>query len=255
MTKSGARLAASAERNEPEDLMQDSQDKTRPATSERLAVVLRRATAETHQAVERLPLMTRLTSPTVTREDYLDYLNALADVYAALEDSLLDALDEEIRNDLGVRRKLPAILEDLTEQGQPRVPRASPQLAPSGAAGALGGLYVLEGATLGGRVIAKHLRRCLGPALGPAGFLDFHGEQSSAVWKRFASILDSVPAHARMDPAEVVSGACATFDVVHRMLDDAGARIAPAQTGAARVEPRGSRSKRFATSVPAIHED
>jgi heme oxygenase (biliverdin-IX-beta and delta-forming) len=235
--------------------MQDSQDKTRPATSERLAVVLRRATAETHQAVERLPLMTRLTSPTVTREDYLEYLQALADVYAALEVSLLDALDEETRNDLGVRRKLPSILEDLAEQGRPRVPRASVQIVPTGSSAALGGLYVLEGATLGGRVIAKHLRRCLGPALGSAGFLDFHGEHSSAAWKRFASILDSLPAHGRMDPAEVVSGACTTFSVVHRMLEGAGGQMAPVQVGPCGAGPRGSGSRRLADFVPPTPED
>ena len=235
--------------------MHDIHDATRPATSARLAIHLRHATAKTHQAVERLPLMARLTSPSVTREDYLDYLHALAEVYAALEGSLLDVLDEEIRNDLGVRPKLPAILDDLAEQGQPHIPRTSTQLAPAGSGAALGGLYVLEGATLGGRVIAKHLRRCLGPALGSAGFLDFHGEHSSAAWKRFASILDSLPAHGRMDPAEVVSGACTTFAVVHRMLEGGGTGCAPAQAGHERVRPRGSAGRRLADLVAANPED
>jgi heme oxygenase len=235
--------------------MQDSPDKTGPATSARLAVVLRRATAETHQAVERLPLMTRLTSPTVAREDYLDYLHALAEVYAALEGRLLDALDEEIRNDLGIRPKLPAILADLAEQDQPHVPHASAQVPPSDAAAALGGLYVLEGATLGGRVIAKHLRRCLGPALGSATFLDFHGEHSSAAWKRFASILDSLPAHGRMDPAQVISGARATFTVVHRMLEGADARSAPARVDPDPVGLRCPGQRHPRDSVPRIPED
>ncbi|WP_296696437.1 biliverdin-producing heme oxygenase [Thiocapsa sp. UBA6158] len=235
--------------------MHDIHDATRPATSARLAIHLRHATAKTHQAVERLPLMARLTSPSVTREDYLDYLHALAEVYAALEGSLLDVLDEEIRNDLGVRPKLPAILDDLAEQGQPHIPRTSTQLAPAGSGAALGGLYVLEGATLGGRVIAKHLRRCLGPALGSAGFLDFHGEHSSAAWKRFAGILDSLSAHGRIDPAEVVSGAHTTFALVHRMLEDADARSAPAQAGPEHIEPPGSGARRLATSVAALQED
>ncbi|WP_296808136.1 biliverdin-producing heme oxygenase [Thiocapsa sp.] len=235
--------------------MHEIHDTTQPATSARLAILLRRATAETHEAVERLPLMTRLTSPTVTREDYLDYLQALAEVYAALEGSLLDALDEEIRNDLGVRPKLPAILEDLAEQGQPHIPRTSTQLAPAGSGAALGGLYVLEGATLGGRVIAKHLRRCLGQALGSTGFLDFHGEQSSAAWKRFASVLDSLPAHGRMDPAEVVSGARATFMAVHRMLESAGARNAPAPADRDPVGTQCPARRHLADAVPTIPED
>jgi heme oxygenase len=235
--------------------MHDIHHTIRPAASARLAILLRHATAETHQAVERLPLMAKLTSPSVTREDYLDYLYALADVYDALEGSLLGALDEEIRNDLGVRPKLPAILEDLAEQGRPHIPRTSTQLAPAGSGSALGGLYVLEGATLGGRVIAKHLRRCLGQALGSAGFLDFHGEHSSAAWKRFASILDSLPAHGRIDPGEVISGACTTFAVVHRMLEGPEPRIAPSQIGTEPVGARGSEGRRLAASVAAIHED
>jgi heme oxygenase len=235
--------------------MHDIHDTTRPATSARLAVLLRHATAELHQAVERLPLMARLTSPSVTREDYLDFLHALADVYAALEGSLLDALDEEIRNDLGVRPKLPVILDDLAELGQAHVPRASTQIARPGAAAALGGLYVLEGATLGGRVIAKHLRRCLGPALGSAGFLDFHGEQASAAWKRFASILDSLPAHGRMDPAGAVSGACETFALVYRLLECAGTERASAQTVSAGAGARGSGVGHLANAVPPVPED
>jgi heme oxygenase len=235
--------------------MHDLHDTTLPETSARLAVVLRRATAETHHAVERLPLMARLTSPTVTRDDYLDYLHALAEVYAALEGSLLAALDEEIRNDLGVKPKLPAILYDLVEQGQLHVPRASTQVAAAGSGAALGGLYVLEGATLGGRVIAKHLRRCLGPALGSAGFLDFHGEQASAAWKRFASILDSLPAHGRMDPAGAVSGACETFALVYRLLECAGTERASAQTVSAGAGARGSGVGHLANAVPPVPED
>ncbi len=235
--------------------MHDIHNTIRPAASARLAVLLRHATAETHQAVERLPLMARLTSPSVTREDYLDYLYALADVYDAVEGSLLDALDEEIRNDLGVRPKLPAILEDLAEQGRQHVPRASPPIAPTGSGAALGGLYVLEGATLGGRVIAKHLRRCLGPVLGSAGFLDFHGEHSSAAWKRFASILDSLPAHGRMDPGEVVSGACTTFAVVHRMLEGPGAGSTSVRGDPEHAEPHGPERGHPTNSVPAIRED
>lgn len=235
--------------------MHDIHDTTRPATSARLAVLLRHATAEMHRAVERLPLMAGLTSPSVTREDYLDFLHALADIYAALEGSLLDALDEEIRNDLGVRPKLPVILDDLADLGQAHVPCASTQIAPPGAAAALGGLYVLEGATLGGRVIAKHLRRCLGPALGSTGFLDFHGEHSSAAWKRFASILDSLPEHGRMDPAEVVSGACETFALVHRLLEGAATERASAQTVPEGAGRRGAGVGHLANTVPPIPED
>jgi heme oxygenase len=201
--------------------MQDLSETTPTVETTRLAVVLRRETADLHRAVECLPIMTRLTSEAVTREDYLDYLRALAGVYATVEASLFAALDEGLRDALGVREKLPAILDDLTEQGHPHVPSSSPEQAPTGPGAAVGGIYVLEGATLGGRVIAKHLRRCLGADLGPAAFLDFHGEHASAAWKRFAGILDGLPAEGSVDSAEVVAGARSTFALIHRLLADA----------------------------------
>jgi heme oxygenase (biliverdin-IX-beta and delta-forming) len=201
--------------------MQDLHTSTPTATPARLAVLLRHATADLHRAVESLPVMTRLTSATVTHDDYLDYLRALADVYATLEPNLFGALDEGLQNDLGVRRKLPAILDDLRKQGHPHRPSSANEPSPTGAGTAVGGIYVLEGATLGGRVIAKHLRRCLGATLGPTAFLDFHGEQASAAWKRFAGILDELPANGRVDQSEVIAGARSTFALIHRILGDA----------------------------------
>lgn len=168
--------------------------------------------------------MARLTSTAVTHDDFLDYLRAMADVYATLEPGLFAALDEGLRNALGVRPKLPAILADLAERDFPHRPSVPTPAASIDLATAVGGLYVLEGATLGGRVIAKHLRRCLGPALGPSDFLDFHGEQASAAWKGFASSLDSLFADGRVDGAQVIAGARSTFELIQRLLGDANSR-------------------------------
>lgn len=162
--------------------------------------------------------MARLMSPQVAPRDYLDYLLAMAEVYATLETPLLDALGPERRQELGVCPRLPAILQDLAGQGADAL-----ALRPAGprsfaASAALGGIYVLEGSTLGGRVIAKHLRRCLGADLGPATFLDFHGERASQVWKGFTSGLDRLTAPGRLDPDEAVAGAVTAFGCVLETL-------------------------------------
>lgn len=183
-----------------------------------LAVVLRHATAELHAAVERLPLMARLTSTGVTRHDYLDYLMAMARVYGSLEAPCIDTLDERLRHDLGIRPKLPAILVDLMRYGQRQPPTRGDATRPLQADRALGGLYVLEGATLGGRVIARHLRRCLGKTLGSTTFLDFHGEQTSQAWKGFSGVLNRRSEAAELDSREVVLGAIETFCHIHHML-------------------------------------
>jgi heme oxygenase len=188
------------------------------APRRRLAVLLREETAAQHAAVERLPVMERLTSAGVTSADYLAYLSLLAEVYAALEPGLLDRVDADLRQAAGLRCKLPAILADLATHGRaaPTLTERIPQ--PASLASTVGGLYVLEGATLGGRVIAKHLRRCLGPALGPTSFLDFHGDEASMAWKRFIGVIEGLAEAGRVDAEEVLAGARGTFDSVHRIL-------------------------------------
>jgi heme oxygenase len=186
----------------------------------RLATRLREETARTHAAVERLPVMVRLTSADVTREDYLAYLALLAEVYGTLEPGLLACLDAELHQAAGLRCKLPAILDDLATHGRTPTCGALCVPPPSSLAAALGGLYVLEGATLGGRVILKHLRRHLGPALGSTVFLDFHGEQASVAWRRFTAVIDGLADAGRVDAEAVVAGAQATFASVYHILSN-----------------------------------
>ena len=209
--------------------MQDTEQPDLPsadASRANLAVALRLATAAAHAAIEQLPIMLRLTSPAVTRDDYRFYLRVLGVLYITLETALYNGLDAALRERLGVSPKLPALLRDLEEQermagqsvtGQASL-EASNDFAPRGASAIVGGFYVLEGATLGGRTIVRHLRRVLGDELGAARFLDFHGEQTSASWKQFASALDELCADGTLAPDEVIAGALATFNHVHHRL-------------------------------------
>ncbi len=83
---------------------------------------------------------------------------------------------------------------------------------------AIGGLYCLEGATLGGRVIARHLRRHLGDPLPAEAFLDFHGDSASAAWKRFGRALDELAATDLLTRKRVIDGACTVFRAVYNRL-------------------------------------
>lgn len=198
-----------------------------------LALALRQATAEAHAAVERLPIMVWLTSPAVTRDGYRQYLHALVGLYATLETAFYRDLDATLCAQLGVRPKLPALLRDLAEldlaEGRaddaPRPEKATlpDDAAPRDLSACVGGLYVLEGATLGGRTIARQLRRILGDQLGAARLLDFHGEQTATAWKRFSSALDALAATGTLRPEATIAGALETFGQVHANL----ARIAP----------------------------
>lgn len=199
---------------------------SRPRIEIDLAGALRRATAGVHAEIERLPLMSRLTSETATLDDYQRYLRAILTIHAPLEQVLYDGLDETVRDRLGVRPKLPALLADMEEQGltfnMPVLAVAPAPLLPDDLSARVGGLYVLEGATLGGRTIARHLRRLIGEPLGSTHFLDFHGRQTSAAWKGFTSGLNALAAQQALIPDRVIAGALAVFAYVHTRLELAG---------------------------------
>ena len=194
-----------------------------------LLASLRLATAAAHASVEEIPAMTRLTSSEVTLADYRAYLCAIADVYGTLEPALFGALRIGLPPalqsgpppDLGLRPKYPVLLRELHAHGLP-IPPASEGLPVADLSAALGGLYVLEGATLGGRVIARHLRRYLGDVIPEGGLLDFHGEATSAVWKAFGAALDALAANGLIDPDRTLAGALRAFERVYASL--AGSR-------------------------------
>lgn len=182
---------------------------------------LKEATAAQHRAVESLPAMASLTSNRVTRDDYRAYLSRIARVYASLEPPLIAALKTALaaHGVAGpeVRPKLPALLADCADEGL-AAPQPAPFELPASVSAAAGGLYVLEGATLGGRVIARHLRRHLPGGLPATHFLDFHGDAASAAWQAFSAGLDDLAARGLIAPEEAVDGACLVFGDVRRIL-------------------------------------
>jgi heme oxygenase len=122
------------------------------------------------------------------------------------------------------REKLWRLRDDLrafgsTEGSIDALPRCTwvPEIAtvPS----ALGCLYVTEGATLGGRIVARAVREHLG--LGPstgASFFEGYGAATAAMWRSF---LDHLNASAP-SPAEVLGAATETFVALERWLTTRG---------------------------------
>ena len=91
------------------------------------------------------------------------------------------------------RRKLPLLRADLASLGGPSadtlpVCDALPPLDTP--AQAMGCMYVLEGATLGGMVIGRHVQRTLGltPHSG-ARFFHGNGARTAEVWRAFRAVL------------------------------------------------------------------
>ena len=186
---------------------------------------LRHETRSLHDQLERHPRLAPLTTDALSREAYGELLERLLGFYEPLEARLAT---QEAPVALADRWKTPLLVRDLHALG--RSPAALPRCAAlpevCSAEHVLGCLYVLEGATLGGAVIRRHLARNLGvtPEAGGA-FYASYGANVGPMWKAFCAGVEAYevgrwrPAMRRQDRAPtdaraadaVVGAARATF--------------------------------------------
>lgn len=185
---------------------------------------LKAATRAEHEAIEAL---LDLMSPGFSLADYHRRLQRYYGFYAPVEALIAAAADwPHWRLDMRARTKTAwlvadlACLADQVEPGELRgaVSRALPlctALPPlDTAAAAFGCVYVLEGATLGGRVISRHLERVLGlNATRGARFFHGYGEQTGAMWKGFRAALSAFAGNPA-DEDEIVASAISTFEAL-----------------------------------------
>jgi heme oxygenase len=113
------------------------------------------------------------------------------------------------------RRKTPLLERDLLAIGETEMdtlPRCHDLPPLDAVPKALGCLYVLEGATLGGQVIVRRLRDLPGDAL-PSAFFTSYGQDVGAMWQAFREFLTGY-AEGRDEDDVIVQSACATFATI-----------------------------------------
>ena len=199
-------------------------DSDAPTTQGRMHK-LRGATRLAHARVEAsLPLM----APSLTTATYVRVLEAFHGFYAPLEPRLSRAAAEHgVAIALGDRGKVALLVADLTALGKSvaevdALPRCADLPRVTSASQAIGVLYVLEGATLGGRVILRHLGAALGlDAAGGAAFFSGYGDGTGAMWTRFSRHVDAASA---IDTDVAIGAAIETFETLTVWLDAALAR-------------------------------
>lgn len=156
--------------------------------------ILRSATWSSHQRLEkRLDVKTRFSSLFA----YRAHLERMWGFCAALEQRVSRQVLGDSLADYDSRRKLPLLARDLVSLGaapdaMPQLPRCEAIPACPDAASAFGCLYVLEGATLGGRTLLPLVQERLGLNAGHgAAFLASYGADVAAMWQRFGAALDA----------------------------------------------------------------
>lgn len=173
---------------------------------------LKNETKEAHQALEHF-LIPRIKGAG-TMADYISLLKVFYGYFHPVEHIIDTQGVAEILTDYNGRRKAELLLNDI----KAAVPHAETELREccdlptiATTAQALGAMYVLEGSTLGGTVIARMLQK--GPAAPADEMLSFfngYGADTQARWHAFTLVLNNY-ATAHNNEAEIIAAAQETF--------------------------------------------
>ncbi len=174
---------------------------------------LRAATAKAHQDLEHGLDMMRAAADPAGRRALVTRFHAL---HLGAERVLEPLLADYPGLEFEARRRSPWLAADLVDLGaDPGATRPCRIDPPASAAEALGMFYVLEGSTLGGKVIRKAMEDQGADMLG-LSFLTPYGEATGERWRAFMALLEAA------DPADVdaiVRGGLKGFEAARRCLD------------------------------------
>jgi heme oxygenase len=187
--------------------------------------ILKQSTRNLHAALETK--LRILLSDEISLDQYVAVQKKFYGFYRPIEMHLLSIRggdDPELQ--IQTRLKLPLLIGDLAalavnSDELARLPfcESLPRLATISEA--LGCLYVLEGSTLGGKIITRHLKKVL-PVDESQGcsFFNSYGDDVGRMWSTFLGIL-ARHCQRHEDSDVVVYSACQTFASLDRWLSDA----------------------------------
>jgi heme oxygenase (biliverdin-IX-beta and delta-forming) len=133
-------------------------------------------------------------SPSLDADRYTNILESFARLHLALEERLSQLKSFDFSNEyLYTRRKLPWIASDLAVCAlRPAAEREAPDFTwIKTEADLFGALYVIEGSTLGGQVVSRHLQTI--PAIASTRYFESYGSETGRNWQKFSALLSARP--------------------------------------------------------------
>lgn len=183
---------------------------------------LRTKTMPAHKQLESVPLSAAIVSPGITRDQYAQYLEQMYAVNADAEQNIYPLL-KNVVSDVNDRNKAHLIENDLKALGRNNsLPTDKPFTSKKSdmtEAFALGVMYVIEGSTLGGRVILKNIQ----PALqltedNGASYFAGYGTNTGPAWESFMNVLTNYP-DSEATEQEVIAGADFAFSAIYEYMN------------------------------------
>ena len=176
---------------------------------------LKESTRQQHDDVEgAVDVMSKLFS----LDDYKRMIAKFRSFYSAYEPTLPYVELKAAGFDYDERRKLPSLDADAKILGLEDIDTFNELPDVSSLSKAFGSIYVIEGSTLGGQVISRHLKEHLGltPENGGSFFASY-GPQVGPMWKQFGAAVTAFAADGANDE-EIVEAAKQTFDSINRCM-------------------------------------
>lgn len=200
-------------------------------TTSSLAARLKESTTDLHHTAEHHPLQQTIVRGTISRGEYAEFARAMRGVHEVMERELetLALSDVRVRPIFLPRhRRLDMFDRDIAllahdPIGHTRCVTASPidwlgGNTRNNPLAWLGVLYVVEGSSNGGQVIARVLRKAWSLNDDTLKSLDPHDKCTREYWGEFRTTLDAQRFSAAEQDA-IVSGAAATFRGITELMD------------------------------------
>jgi heme oxygenase (biliverdin-IX-beta and delta-forming) len=168
---------------------------------------IRSATAVEHKKLEdRLfPFLNNIQS----NEQYAQLLNAFYGYIFPVQEKIAAFIDHSVVPDMNERRNAAYIAADLETLNLPLAGSFAETLPDiHDHASAMGALYVLEGSTLGGKIIAKTISEKIEPTEA-FRFFRGYGPETGPMWKKFTQYIEH-PLN-QLNAKTVVNTATETF--------------------------------------------
>ena len=184
-----------------------------------VAIRLKTETLQSHTDLEQHPNLIAMGEGEMTLAGYADVLSRFYPFWAAVEEKAYNRADvKSVLPDIESRKLSANLLADLKALNKQSAPTYTKIDWVDDLASAMGTIYVIEGSTLGGRVIVKRVMEQLKltPENGCSYYFGY-GAETGAKWKGF---MDGLAACNFTDSEQdkVVAAATKTFDALNEWM-------------------------------------